>query len=89
MAEIKYRVCDMCGKEIDATYFLAKIKKTRKISISLIRRVARVFDTEHNYEFCIECGAAVQAFIIERAAKSKAQTKQDSQGTIKCGGDTE
>lgn len=69
MAEITYNVCDRCGKKIDATYFLAKVKKTKKFSIHLLRRIARVFDTEYNYELCAECGEAVQAFITTKAER--------------------
>lgn len=85
MAEIRYSVCDMCGKRIEATYFLAKVKKTRKISIHLIRRVAKVFDTECNYELCVECGEAVQAFITTRAVRNNgaAQAEQDSRSAKK------
>ena len=63
MAEIKYNVCDRCGKKLEGKRFLAKLTKPI-FKLHLRDRGIALFDYfDYNYELCRECGEAVRNFI--------------------------
>lgn len=61
MAEVKYNVCDMCGRRLDTP---RKWKMIRVTKVALSYRTPNPYDYgDYAYELCRDCGQAVYDFI--------------------------